>query len=359
MGWWLMARIVFTGGGTAGHVIPAIALFDELINMQYELFYIGSKTGIEKDLIASEGVPYFPISTGKLRRYFDLENFIDPFRIIKGILEARRALKKISPDLVFSKGGFVSVPVIFAAYLLKIPVILHESDFSPGLSNKMVLRFADKILVTFPETKKYLPEEKTILSGTPIRSNIFSGDRERAKKQLRFDEKPVVLIMGGSSGSEIINETLRTNISHLLGKFNIIHLCGKGNLDSELAKVNGYQQFEFVTEELPDFFALADLVISRAGANAIHEVLALRIPNILIPLSMSASRGDQLLNAESFENNGFSRVLTEDNLTPESLAMAVEETLINKEEYITAMKMSKQRNSNRIIIEEINRFLIR
>jgi UDP-N-acetylglucosamine--N-acetylmuramyl-(pentapeptide) pyrophosphoryl-undecaprenol N-acetylglucosamine transferase len=352
-----MKKIVFTGGGTAGHVIPAIALFDELKNMSYEIYYIGSYEGIEKSLIKEQNIPYYPISTGKLRRYFDFQNFTDPFRIIRGILQAKKILKRINPDLIFSKGGFVAVPVTIAASLLKIPIILHESDFTPGLANKIVLRFADKILVTFPETLKYLPEDKATLTGTPIRNSILEGHKDKAKSLLNFDDKPVVMIMGGSSGSVVINKNVRKALSSLIKKYNIIHLCGKGNLSEEHENLNGYKQFEFVTDELADLFSITDVMVSRSGANTLYEILALKKPNLLIPLSLRASRGDQILNAKSFEKNGFSKVLEEENLTVETLINSINCVYENKDKYLEAMQNSKLKNSNRVVIDVINQYL--
>jgi UDP-N-acetylglucosamine--N-acetylmuramyl-(pentapeptide) pyrophosphoryl-undecaprenol N-acetylglucosamine transferase len=352
-----MKKIVFTGGGTAGHVMPILAIVDSLRNQGLDLYYMGSKNGIEKELAEKKGIPYYQVSTGKLRRYFDLENFIDPFRIIKGIFEARKALKKIKPNLVFSKGGFVSVPVVLAASWLKIPVLLHESDYSPGLANKLTLKFANRILVTFPETLKYLPQGKSKLTGTPIRKELLEGDYSKGLELTGFNGKPVVMIMGGSSGSETINKVVRDSLDDLVKNFNIIHLCGRGNKVQELNDKEGYKQFEFVTDELAHLFAITDLMVSRSGANTLYELLALKIPNILIPLSLSASRGDQILNAKSFKTEGFSVVLAEKDLSKETLVGEIESLYENREKYIKKMKETDLSSSNKIVLEEINRFL--
>ncbi len=311
-----MKKIILTGGGTAGHVTPNIALLPALLQNSYEISYIGSYKGIEKELIEAVNIPYYPISSGKLRRYLDLKNLSDPFKVIKGLGQSIRLMRKLKPSLVFSKGGFVSVPVVLAAKFCHIPVIIHESDITPGLANKIAIPTAKKVCCNFPETLKYLPKEKAVLTGSPIRQELMSGNAEYARSYCHFhSDKPVLLIIGGSTGSKIINDVIRAQLTELLKNYQIIHLCGKGNLDNHLINAKGYAQFEYISQQLKDMFALADIVISRAGANAICELLALHKPNILIPLSAAASRGDQILNAKSFEKQGFSMVLQEEDMT--------------------------------------------
>ena len=267
-----MKRIVLTGGGTAGHVTPNIALLPKLRALGYDVHYIGSYNGIEKTLMEACNVPYYGISSGKLRRYFDLKNFSDPFKVLKGFSEAYQLLKKLKPDVVFSKGGFVSVPVVIAAGRLHIPVVIHESDMTPGLANKLSIPSASKVCCNFPETMKHLPKGKAVLSGSPIREELLSGDRAKALKFTGLTgTKPVLLIIGGSLGSVVVNEAVRSILPKLLKKFEIIHLCGKGKLDQSLSAMNGYVQYEYISEELKDLFALSDIVISRAGANSICE----------------------------------------------------------------------------------------
>lgn len=349
-----MKKIVMTGGGTAGHVTPNIALFPSLKEQGFEISYIGSYNGIEKGLITALDIPYYGISSGKLRRYFDVKNFSDPFKVMKGFFQAKALLKKIRPDIVFSKGGFVSVPVIFAAKVLHIPAIIHESDLTPGLANKLAIPAASKVCCNFPETMKYLPEGKAVLTGSPIRKELLSGNRTAALKFCHFSpEKPVLLIIGGSIGSVFINNAVRGSLDELLKQFQIIHLCGKGNLDPSLQQKNGYAQFEYISENLADLFAAADLVISRAGANSICELLALHKPNILIPLSARASRGDQILNAKSFERQGFSCVIEEETLTPGILLDAIQTVTANRDSYIHAMEQSGQMNAVDAIIRLI------
>lgn len=342
-----MKKIVMTGGGTAGHVTPNIALMPALQKEGYEISYIGSYEGIEKRLIEEQGIPYYGIASGKLRRYFDPKNFSDPFKVLKGYGQSIKLLKKLKPDVVFSKGGFVSVPVVLAARRCKVPAIIHESDLTPGLANRIAIPKATKVCCNFPETLNYLPKEKAVLTGSPIRQELLSGNPDNAFSLCGFQDhsKPVILIIGGSSGSRAINTAIRNLLPELVKNYNILHLCGKGNLDETLNHASGYAQFEYANQELADMFALADLVISRAGANAICELLALRKPNILIPLSAAASRGDQILNANSFRSQGFSYVLEEEELTNTTLLEAIEHVFRKKSSYIEAMEQSSTRNS--------------
>ncbi|MBR3306279.1 MAG: undecaprenyldiphospho-muramoylpentapeptide beta-N-acetylglucosaminyltransferase [Lachnospiraceae bacterium] len=339
-------KIVLTGGGTAGHVTPNIALLPRLQKLDYEIFYIGSYEGIEKKLISDFCIPYYGIATGKFRRYFDPKNFSDPFRVLKGIGESKKILKQIKPDIVFSKGGFVSVPVIRAAHSLKIPCIIHESDLTPGLANKLCISAASKICCNFPETLGYLPQGKAVLTGSPIREELLAGDAEKARALCGFDDiRPVILVMGGSQGASAINKVIREALDRLLKDFQIIHICGRDKMDNLLIGTRGYKQFEYVRGELKDLFALSDLVVSRAGANAICELLALRIPNLLIPLPSKASRGDQLLNAASFESQGYSMVLKEESLDEDSLLDSLHALYFNRDSYIANMERSSQYNA--------------
>lgn len=336
-----MKKIVLTGGGTAGHVTPNIALIPRLTELGYDISYIGSYDGIEKKLIADYDIPYWGVSTGKFRRYLDVKNLTDPFRVIKGIGEAKEALKEIGPDIVFSKGGFVSVPVVRAAHSLKIPVICHESDMTPGLANRLCIPYAVKVCCNFPETVEKIKGGKGVLTGTPIRQELLHGSRENALKFTGLSgDKPVILVIGGSLGAVAVNNAVRAALPELLLKYDVVHLCGKGKEDESLVGTPGYIQYEYIKEELPDLFALADVAISRAGANAICELLALRKPNLLIPLSAKASRGDQILNANSFMKQGFSIVLEEEEVTTEKLVSAVNELHTNSGRYVSAMEAS-------------------
>lgn len=349
-----MKRIILTGGGTAGHVTPNIALLPRLKELGYDIQYIGSYTGIEKELIEPFGIPYHGISSGKLRRYFSVQNFTDPFRVLKGFREAHKLIRQLKPDVIFSKGGFVSVPVVLAGKRCKVPVIIHESDMTPGLANKIAIPSAAKVCCNFPETLKSLPEGKAVLTGSPIRQELLSGNKIAAMDMCQFtSDKPVILVIGGSLGAVAVNNAVREALPELLKDFQIIHLCGKGKMDESLKDVEGYCQFEYIKNELRNLFALADIVISRAGANAICELLALHKPNLLIPLSANASRGDQILNARSFERQGFSLVLEEEQLTKETLLNAVKTLYENRTTFINSMKNSGQQDSIGTIIKLI------
>lgn len=349
-----MKRIILTGGGTAGHVTPNIALLPRLKELQYDIHYIGSYNGIEKELIEQFGIPYHGISSGKLRRYFSVQNFTDPFRVVKGLGEAKKLVKILKPDVIFSKGGFVSVPVVLAGKSRHVPTIIHESDMTPGLANKLSLPSATKVCCNFPETLEHLPEGKAVLTGSPIRQELLSGDKYKAKEFLGFtSDKPVIMVVGGSLGSVAVNDAVRGILPELLKTFQVVHLCGKGKVDDSLKGLEGYAQFEYIKEELKDLFALTDIVISRAGANAICELLALHKPNLLIPLSANASRGDQILNARSFERQGYSVVLEEEELSKEVLLDSITRLYENRTTYINAMKQSPQQNSIDTIIDLI------
>ena len=347
-----MKKIVLTGGGTAGHVTPNIALLPSLKEAGYEVAYVGSYDGIEKKLISDFDIPYTGISTGKLRRYMDPKNFTDPFRVMKGYVEARNYLKKFRPDVVFSKGGFVSVPVVRAAASLKIPCIIHESDMTPGLANKLCIPVAEKVCCNFPETMQYVPEGKAVLTGSPIRAELAQGNKLAGLNMCGFTaNKPVIMVIGGSLGAANVNHAVRMDLNKLLEDFQVVHLCGKDKMDNLLLTTPGYKQFEYVKEE--DLFAMADLVISRAGANAICEVLALKKPNILIPLPSKSSRGDQLLNAKSFESQGYSIVIDEDDIYPGVIADKVHELFTNRHSYLDAMNQSDQTDAIPKIMELI------
>lgn len=352
-------KIVLTGGGTAGHCYPNLSLVPTLIKTGYDITYIGSYDGIEKDLVESEKINYYGIATGKLRRYFDIKNFTDPFRVIKGFSEARHILKVVSPDVVFSKGGFVSVPVVKAAASLKIPVVIHESDMTPGLANKLSYGSAKKICCSFEDTLSLIPKEKGVFTGSPIRASLISGDPKRARDfvNMRDDSHPYMMVIGGSQGAQNVNEAIRSALPQLSERYNIIHLCGKGKLDPTLNRYNGYMQYEYISDELADLYALADVVVSRAGSNAIFELLALKKPSLLIPLSTAGSRGDQILNAKAFEKNGYCKVLLEENMNNTSLLSAVNEVYENRDTYIKAMANAPESRAVEAICEVIDSVL--
>ena len=351
-----MKKIILTGGGTAGHVTPNIALLPRLKELGYDISYIGSYAGMEKGLIEQQNIPYYGISSGKLRRYFDPKNFSDPFKVMKGYFQARALMRKLKPDIVFSKGGFVSVPVVLAAKHAKVPTIIHESDITPGLANRIAIPAASRVCCNFPETIPHLPEGKAVLSGSPIRAELLHGSKEAAYTYTGLNsEKPVILVVGGSSGSKVINDTVRSILPELLKNYQVIHLCGKRNLDASLNNTAGYVQYEYANKELADMFAVAELVISRAGANSICELLALRKPNILVPLSKNASRGDQILNANSFEKQGFSYVIEEEALSDQTLTDAIHTVWEKRKDYIHAMESSDQMDAVTTITDLIEK----
>ncbi|WP_125152104.1 undecaprenyldiphospho-muramoylpentapeptide beta-N-acetylglucosaminyltransferase [Clostridium rectalis] len=353
-------KIILTGGGSAGHVTPNLALIPKLIKLGYEVEYIGTSDGIERSIIESENIKYHVISSGKLRRYFDIKNISDPFKVLKGIFQAKKIIKKQKPNIVFSKGGFVSVPVVIGAYLNKIPVIVHESDITPGLANKLSTPYCTKICVTFPESIKNIKGNKAVLTGTPIREELFKGKREEAIKLCKFSgKKPILLVIGGSLGSRIINDNVRKILPELLMNFDVIHICGKKNTDNSFNNVEGYKQYEYVQNEISHFLNAADIVISRAGANVIFELLSLKKPNLLIPLSKKSSRGDQILNANSFKRNGYSIVIEEENLNEINLLSKLNELYNNRGKYIKAMEKSPVQDGVENIIKVIEKYSIK
>ena len=350
-----MKRIVLTGGGTAGHVTSNIALIPELKNQGWDIHYIGTKTGMEHKLITDiPQITYHSIQSGKLRRYFDVKNLTDPFRVIAGVGQSVSLIRKLKPQIIFSKGGFVTVPVVLGGWLNRVPVIVHESDITPGLANQIATRFAETICTTFPETVKHFAEGKAVHTGTPIRRELFLGNPERGRVHCGFtQERPVILVMGGSLGAVAVNKAIRALLDKLTRRFQIVHLCGKGNFDSSLNDYPGYRQFEYVSEELPDILALADLVVTRAGANSIFELLALKKPALLIPLPLSSSRGDQILNARSFEQQGYSMVLDQENMTENTLHESIVNLYLNRQKYIEAMEKSETGNGIEKVVDLI------
>ena len=348
--------IVLTGGGTAGHIIPNLALLPDLINDGWEVHYIGSKNGMEADLLKDKPVQYHEVSTGKLRRYFDLKNFSDPFKVVGGITQASLLLSKIKPSVIFSKGGFVSVPVVIAAKMQNIPSILHESDITPGLANKICLQFSNKICTSFKQTLTYLPRSKSLYTGSPLRPELLTGNAEKGYELCGFDATlPVILVTGGSLGSANLNRFIRNVLPELLKTYQVIHICGKDNLDDKLTGLKGYRQFEYISDEQPHIFKISTIVISRAGANSIFEFLNLALPSILIPISRTASRGDQILNATEFEKAGYCIKLEEESITSNQILLDTISTLYSeREKYIQNMTRDKIPDAKTLILKTIN-----
>ncbi|MBR6299360.1 MAG: undecaprenyldiphospho-muramoylpentapeptide beta-N-acetylglucosaminyltransferase [Clostridia bacterium] len=349
-----MKRIVLTGGGTAGHVTPHLALLPHLLAAGYDVHYIGTENGIEHGMIAAlEGVTYHSVKSGKLRRYFDWQNFTDPFRVIAGAFQSAHLMRKLKPDVCFSKGGFVSVPVVFGAWLNHVPTLCHESDLTPGLANKICARFAKKVATTFPECAEALGK-KGIFTGTPLRPQLFHGNREKGLAMSGLSpDLPILLMMGGSQGAQSVNNALRAALPRLLPHMQVFHLCGKGNIDDSLKGLAGYYQVEFLSDELPDALAAADLILSRAGANALCEFQALGKPMLLVPYPKGASRGDQILNAASFEKRGLARVMAQENMTADSLADALLKLLEDGDSLREALKAAPPADGTQAVLKLI------
>ncbi|MBA2654017.1 MAG: undecaprenyldiphospho-muramoylpentapeptide beta-N-acetylglucosaminyltransferase [Gammaproteobacteria bacterium] len=347
-----MQTILFTGGGSAGHVTPNIALINKFLAAGWNVAYAGSKRGIEKDIIQHLKVSYYSIAAGKLRRYFSWRTFTEPFVILIGIIQAFFLCRKLKPNIIFSKGGFVAFPIVVGAWLNRIPVVIHESDLTPGLANKLSFPFASKICVTFEEGAAHITSRNIVVTGTPIRDSLLEGLPERGRNFCQFGSDPVLLVLGGGQGAAIINQTIRTILPKLLSTYQIAHICGKGKLDNNYNN-DRYRQFEYLNDELADLFACSDLVISRAGANSLYELLKLRKPHILIPLSRRASRGDQIINAAYFAKRGLSNVLYEENLTGDSLLTMIQEVFSNKHELGQRLLDFTLPDSNQLIYKEI------
>lgn len=347
-------RILFTGGGSAGHVTVNLALIPKFVDMGWDVKYMGSTHGIEKELIEKlTDVGYIGISTGKFRRYLDRENLKDPFRVIKGVFQAYQFIREIKPNVVFSKGGFVSVPVVLGAWLNRVPIIIHESDITPGLANRISIPFASKICVTFNEAKEHIKNDKAVYVGAIIREELMQGNAVKGLTLCNFTRnKPVIFCMGGSLGSLRINEILRRNLQHLINKFQIVHICGKGQLDNSF-NYREYKQFEYVHSELVDILAMTDIVISRAGSNSIFEFLSLKKPMLLIPLSREASRGDQVLNALSFKSSGYCEILLEEDMNDISFKEGINNVFEKRCEIIERMGKSGNDNAISKVVELI------
>lgn len=338
-----MKKILFTGGGSGGHVTLNLALIPIFQREGWQVVYIGSKTGIEKELITKiSGVRYHAIETGKLRRYFSLQNFKDALHVPLGILQATKIILQEKPDIIFSKGGFVSFPVVFGGFLNGKKIFMHESDVTPGLANKMSLPFVHKFFTTFIETEKYVSNKQKVKYVGPVLSDrLNNGNKERACEMLRFSaDKPIVMFVGGSLGAKSINEAVVKYSDELLNKYQIIHLCGKGQ-KCQLHHPQ-YRQFEFVDKDLKDFMAAADVVVSRSGSNAIFELWSLAKPMVLVPLPSTSSRGEQSLNAKAFEEQGFCEVVKDEDVAQKGMLInAINKVYENKEKYAENMKTSE------------------
>lgn len=353
-------HILFTGGGSSGHVTPNISLIAEAQQNNWQVSYAGSKEGIERSLIAPLAIPYYAINSGKLRRSFSWQTALTPFKVLQGIAQAYFLCKKIKPDLVFSKGGFVAVPIVIGAFLRGIPVIIHESDLTPGLANRLSFPFAKKVALSFEQSTRYFRKQKKLMyTGTPIRTAMLQGNAEKGKIFCAFEtDKPILLVYGGGLGSAAINQAIRDSLPTLTQMFDVVHCTGKGKSDPAYNELPGYRQFEYLHDELADVMAAATLVVSRAGANSLYELLALRKPHLLIPLSKKASRGDQIDNAQYFANLGLSSVLLEENLTADSLLENIQKLAAQRSERIEKMQSYVLPDANKVIMKLIEEFAV-
>ena len=343
-----MKKILFTGGGSAGHVIPNLALIEELLaGGKIDVAYIGTD-GIEKEIITAKKIPYYTIACPKLIRGKSLHalknNIQIPLAFHRAVGEAKKGIAACKPDLIFSKGGYVALPVVFAAKKLKIPCIAHESDFSIGLANRLSASKCKTLLTSFPETAQKLKNGK--YGGAPIRRSILSANRQQARKTLGIDEEEkVLLIFGGGSGSKAINDTVRKHLKTLTKKYFLLHVCGKGNIVE--SSFERYRQYEFVSD-MATFYAAADFVIARAGAGTIFELLALKKPSLLIPLS-AATRGDQQQNADYFARKGLCHVLPQAELS--QLPQAIDNAFLDKEMQARLLNSNFAQGNSRILQE--------
>lgn len=333
--------IAVTGGGTGGHTFPNISVIEELRKRGLQdIIWIGKKGGKEKFWAEKIHVPYYGIKTGKLRRYFSIKNFFDIFAIIIGFFQSLLLLLKLKPDLIFSKGGFVSVPPVLAAYILRIQIITHESDINPGLATRVISRFASSVCVSFEKTRGYFSKNKVFHTGNPIRGVIKQGNSERGMKFLNFKEDlPLVFVIGGSLGASSINEAVWEMGGKYDLSFNLVHQCGRGNFRKGYSQSKRYRQYEFFIDEMGDLLAASTIVISRAGAGAVYEIGYMKRPSILIPLPRTKSRGEQIENARYFEKNGASVIILDENLDGEILFKTV--TRLLKDNAVLSMMGQK------------------
>lgn len=325
-------HVLVTGGGSGGHVIPAIPVMERLLADGHRVSFVGTRSGYESGLLKGVAIDYFGISAGKLRRYFSLDNVRDAGRVVLGVIEALRLVRRLRPDVIFSKGGFVAFPVVLAGWMCRIPVLGHESDFSPGLANRLSQPFLQTLCTSFAQTPVGGFRGRVVHTGTPVREAMLRGDPDRARQQFRLDPaKPMLLVTGGSLGALALNQVVRAALPALLREFEIVHVCGPGRMQA--SAMAGYHQYEFITEGWGDLFALAAVVVSRAGANSLFELLSLGKLNLLIPLSAAASRGDQLENADYAQQQGYSLVIPEGNLNEGTLVAGIHELLRQRKQY--------------------------
>ncbi len=348
-----MKKIIFTGGGSAGHVTPNLSIIEK-IKDEFEIHYIGSKFGIEKEIIDKyKFITYHPITTVKLERKFTLKNMLIPFKLLKGIYDSKKIINKLKPSIIFSKGGFVSVPVAISGKLKKVPIIAHESDYTMGLANKLIYKFCNIMCFTFEDTYKNY-KNKGLFTGTPLRDKIFKGNKIKVLHKFQTNEKlPNLLVFGGSLGAKAINDVVFSSINDLCKNFNVFHIVGKNNINKQI-NISNYYQFEFV-DNIEDFFDTADIVMSRAGSNSIFELCAKNLPMLLIPLPLSSSRGDQILNASYLQKKNLCITLPQEELNQKTLLNNLNALYKNKNYYIQNLKNEPNFNGTEKIVELIKK----
>jgi UDP-N-acetylglucosamine--N-acetylmuramyl-(pentapeptide) pyrophosphoryl-undecaprenol N-acetylglucosamine transferase len=351
-----VSHVLFTGGGTAGHVVPTFELIEALRGRDVRVSFVGSNSGLEQRLLASLDVDYYAIASGKLRRYLSAANVRDGFRVVAGIWQAFWLLGRLRPDVVFSKGGFVSFPVVLAAWLRRIPVVAHESDLTPGLANRLAMPFVKTLCINFAATPTGNFRGNVVHTGTPLRDALTNGDALEGRRLLEAGEDDrILLVTGGSLGADALNDAVRDALPELTAKYLVVHICGPGKVSA--AQNARYRQFEYVTDGWGDILAAADLVVSRAGANTLYELLALGKANLLVPLSRRASRGDQIENATYAGGLGYSRVLDEEALNGRSLIdgiTALDAELAQVQERLASFAIP---DSVTLICSELDRYL--
>lgn len=345
-----MKSIVFTGGGTAGHIMPNLAIIEKL--KEYKIYYFGSN-GLEKDIVSKyKNIEFVEIPSVKFIRSLTPKNLLIPLKLLKSIKQCKEKLKEIKPTLIFSKGGYVSIPVCLAGEKLGINILTHESDLTIGLANKIIAKKSKHLCCSFEQTaNKY--KKNAIHTGSPIRDKITQGKKSIIVERHKLkNNKPIITIIGGSLGASAINKVIWDNIKALTNKYNIFHIVGKNKSNKDI-KTDGYYQFEFI-EDIENYFQASDIVISRAGSNTIFELLTLQKPMLLIPLPKEQSRGDQILNAENFYKQGLSNILYQEKLNKENLLNKIEETYKNKNNYIEKIRNTKNINGSNKILKLIH-----
>jgi UDP-N-acetylglucosamine--N-acetylmuramyl-(pentapeptide) pyrophosphoryl-undecaprenol N-acetylglucosamine transferase len=350
-------HVLFTGGGSAGHVVPSLPLIAHFSALGSRVSYIGSKAGPEAGLIEPLGVPFYTIRSGKLRRYWSWRNVADVWWTLVGICQAIVLIRKLRPSIVFSKGGYAAFPVVVGAWIWRVPVVAHESDLTPGLANRLSLPFVAAVCTNFALTRFPIGNRPIIHTGTPLRTELLRGDAQRGRALLNVaQDRPLIVVVGGSLGAEALNEVVRAALDVLLSFACVVHVCGANRTDPRLAQRGGYHQFEFVGAAWGDLLAAADVVVSRAGANSLYELVALHKPHLLVPLPRSASRGDQIANAAYARDLGWSRVVAEADLDAARLAVEVRAIYADRLHIAQVLAGAQLGDGTRAVADVIRRF---